>query len=98
MIRVFILLSPFAFITLVNSSSSWIFKSWFKCLFSLLIIQDFIPIILIVIFSINDSNKILYIGGIYVLTKINTYIREIFGGVGLEFNNQMLNLKSFISR
>ena len=29
MIRVFILLSPFSFITLVNSSSSWIFKSWF---------------------------------------------------------------------
>ena len=98
LIKVFVLITPFCLLTLISNSSSWIFKSWFKCFFSLLIIQDFIPIILIVIFSIDDSNKILYIGGIYVLTKINTYIREIFGGVGLEFNNQMLNLKSFISR
>ena len=98
LIKVFILFSPFAIFTLISNSTSWIFKAWSKCLFSLLIIQLFIPIILIIIFTIDDSNKILYLGGIYALTKINYYVREIFGGIGLDVSGQLANFKSFISK
>ena len=68
--EVLILFTPFAFLSLINSSSSWIFKNWFKSLFSLLLIQVFIPLVIIVILSINN-NKVLYVGGIFALVKIN---------------------------
>ena len=72
-IEVLVLFSPFAILSLINSSTSWIFRSWFKTLFSLLLIQVFIPLVIIVILSI-DNNKILYVGGIYALVKLNDYI------------------------
>lgn len=97
-LQVFLLFTPFALLSLIVSSTSWIFRSWFKCMFSLLIIQCFIPIVLIVIFSIDFSNKILFIGGIYALTKINSYVRELFGGVGIDVSNQFGNVLSFFKK
>ncbi len=97
LLQVFFLLSPFALLSLINFSTSWFFKAWSKCLFSLLIVQIFIPIIIIVIFCIDDNNKILLISGIFVLTRINDYIRDIFGGIGLNavgnFNSMVSTLK-----
>ena len=97
-LQVFLLFTPFALLSLIVSSTSWIFRSWFKCMFSLLIIQCFIPIVLIVIFSIDFSNKILFIGGIYALIKINSYVRELFGGVGIDVSNQFGNVLSFFKK
>ncbi len=98
MIQFFALTMPIALLTLINSSTSWIFKSWFKCFFSLLVLQVFIPIILIVIFSIDSSNDILFIGSIYALTKINSYIRDIFGGINVEFSNNFSNMLSMFKK
>ena len=39
-LKVFILITPFAIITLINSSTSWFFKTWFKSVLSLLLMQD----------------------------------------------------------
>ena len=39
MIKIFILLSPFAFLSLILNNTSHFFKSWYKNLFSLLFIQ-----------------------------------------------------------
>lgn len=101
MIRVFILLSPFAFITLVNSSSSWIFKSWFKNLISLLFFQSFISIILFVSFSISSNisgtiSQIIYIGSIFALSKANSYMKEIFGGISTDISTNLGSLKNYI--
>ena len=41
LIMFFIVSSPLAFLSLINYSTNWIFKAWFKSLFSLLIIQVF---------------------------------------------------------
>ena len=95
--EVLILFTPFAFLSLINSSSSWIFKNWFKSLFSLLLIQVFIPLVIIVILSINN-NKVLYVGGIYALVKINDYIKEIFGGVSLNINQNFSSILSFLKK
>ena len=86
MIKVFILLTPFALTSLLNLNTSWIFKSWFKILLSLLLLQILVPIILLVSFSLDfDSSdifsKITYIGCIYSLIKCNTFIRDFMGRI-----------------
>lgn len=94
LVQIFILVCPFAILSLINSSTSWIFKSWAKCLFSLLILQSFIPLIIMIIFSINSTNKILLVAGIYALIHINSYIREMIGGLNVNFSS---NVSSIIS-
>ena len=86
MIKVFILLTPFALTSLLNLNTSWIFKSWFKILLSLLLLQILVPIILIVSFSLNFNSsdifsKITYIGCIYSLIKCNTFIKDFMGRI-----------------
>ena len=96
MIKVTILLIPFAFLSLINNSSSWFFKSWLKVFLSLLFIQPFISIILLIIFSMDFSSsdifsKILCIGSLYALIKANSYIQHFIGGISTEITQ---NIKS----
>ncbi len=86
MIKLFALLSPFAFLSLVLSSTCWFFKAWIKNFFSLLFIQVIVAIVLLILFSLDFSssnllNKFIYIGGIYALIRANTFVREFIGGV-----------------
>lgn len=101
MIKVFILLSPFAFLSLINQTSSWFFKAWIKTFFSLLLIQPFISLIFLIIFSFNGLvsstfSQLMYIGAIYALTKSNQFIRELIGGISTEFNINLSSLKGLI--
>ena len=98
MIKVFILLSPFAFLTISVNSTNWFFKSWFKSFFSLLFMQFFISIILIVTLSLDFSDDIIsqfiYVGAIYALTRSNFYIRDLIGGISTNINTNLSTLKS----
>lgn len=101
MLKVFILLSPFAFLSLCLSSTSSFFKAWFKCFVSLLLVQILIAFILLIIFSIdfNSNNifsKFLLCGSIFALLKANSYIREIIGGISTDFSQGINGLKSII--
>ena len=101
MVKVFILLSPFAILTLCQNSTSWIFKTWIKSFFSLLFVQIFISIILLLTFSINISNndifsKLMYIGCIYALTRANIFVKELFGGISTNITNNISNIRSFL--
>lgn len=91
MIKIFILLSPFAFLSLTNNSTNWFFKSWARNLFSLLFIQDVVSLILLILFSIDYSSnlftKFIYIGGIYSLIKANSLVREFIGGISTDFSH-----------
>ena len=89
LLKVFILITPFALLTLINRSTSWFFRTWLRTMLSLLLLQSFVSIILIIIFSLNfNSNdlfsKFLYIGGIYSLSKANSYIKELIGGISTD--------------
>ena len=84
-IQVFVLTTPLAMHSLINSSSYWIFKSWSKAFFSLLLLQSFVSLILIIMLSLDTSNKLLLIGSIYALIRANSFIREIIGGVSIGF-------------
>ena len=91
MVKIFVLLSPFAILSLVLESSSWFFKLWYKNLFSLLFIQIIVSLVLLILFSINyDSNdlmiKFIYIGGINALIKANSFVREFMIGSGISTN------------
>ena len=101
MVKVFVLISPFAFLTLTNYSTSWFFRSWLKNFIGILLLQSLVAFILLIIFSIdyNSSNllsKFMYIGGIYALTRANVFIKELIGGISIDVSNAFSNIKSFI--
>ena len=100
LIKVFVLLTPFAFLSNCLSSTSWFFKSWFKNLFSLLFIQIIISIILLLLFSIDYSSnlfsKFVYIGGLYALIKSNSFVRDFIGGVSTTFSQNVNNFSKFL--
>lgn len=86
MVKVFVLLSPFAFLSLTLNSTNWFFKAWLKNLFSLLFIQIIVSFVLLILFSLDFSatnlfNKFIYVGGIYALIRANSFVREFIGGV-----------------
>ena len=88
MILVFILISPFAFLSLITNSSSWIFKTWIKSFISLLHYQLIIGLLLIISLTFtNIANSLLvsifYVGIIQAFQKSGYFIREIFGGISL---------------
>ena len=100
MLKVFILICPFAILSLINKNSIWIFKSWLRITLSLLIFQIFISIILLIIFSINFTDnlfsKLLYIGGIYALMKANQFMKEFMGGLSTNISTNLSNLRLFL--
>lgn len=82
-LKVFILLSPLAILFTSLDSTFGFFKAWIKSLISLLFIELFSSLILIVMFSIQYSptdifSKILFVGSIFALTRVNSFIRDIF--------------------
>lgn len=97
MIKVFIIITPFAFLSLSQNSTSWFFKTWIKNFFSLLFIQIIVAIVLLILFSMNYSSdnllaKFLYIGGIYALIRANSFVREFIGGISTDIQTNVGNL------
>lgn len=98
MIKVFVLLSPLAFLSLTLNNTSHFFRAWSRNLFSLLFVQIIVSIILLLLFSMDYSkesilNKFIYIGGIYALIRANSIVRELFGGISTDINSGMHSLK-----
>lgn len=100
MIKVFVLLAPFSFLSLSLDSTSWFFKSWLKNLFSLLFIQVIVSLVLLILFSLDFSssnlfNKFIYVGGIYSLIKANSFVREFLGGVSTNISQTVKSFGGF---
>ena len=100
MVKVFILLSPFAFLSLCLENTSWFFKSWLKNLFSLLFIQIIVSLVLLILFSLDFSssnlfNKFVYVEGIYSLIKANSFVREFIGGVSTNISQSVKSFAGF---
>lgn len=98
MVQVFILTSPFSFLSLISDNSNWFFKSWLRSFISLLLVQILITIILCLAFSINIDNsnmsKLLFIGIIYALTRANSYMTQIFGGISTDISSGISSIKN----
>lgn len=94
LVKVFALLSPFAILSLSLNSTNWFFKSWFKNLFSLLFIQILVSIVLLILFSMDYSSneliiKFLYVGAIYALIRVNSFVKEFVGGISTNVSHSV---------
>jgi hypothetical protein len=103
MLKVFILITPFAILTLINNSTSWFFKMYLRTIISLLLLQSLVSIILIVIFTFNFDttdvfSQLMYIGGIYALIRANSYMKELLGGISTDVSNNLSFSKKLISK
>lgn len=101
MIRVFILICPFAILSLSIDKFSWLFKAWCKIFLSLLFLQILVAFILLITFSLQyDPNDIFsqltYIGSIYALIKANSFLKEFMGGLTTDVNFGMTTIKNLI--
>lgn len=101
MIKVFVLISPFAILSLSLNTTNWFFKSWLRNLFSLLFIQVIVSLVLLILFSMNFSSsnlfcKFVYVGGIYALIKANSFVREFIGGVSTNVSQTVQNFSKFM--
>ena len=99
-IKVFILLTPFAFLSLSLENTSWFFKAWIRNYFSLFFIQIIVSLVLLILFSMDyTSNKLvvkfIYIGGIYALIRANSLVKEFIGGIS---TNLSLNVNNLIKK
>ena len=97
MIKIFILLTPFAILSLILENTSWFFKAWSRNLFSLLFIQIIVAIVLLILFSMDYSSnnlmtKFIYVGAIYALIQANSFVRDFIGGVSTTFTQNVENL------
>ena len=97
MIKVFILIAPFAFLSLSQNATAWFFKTWIKNFFFFFFIQIIVSIVLLILFSMNYSSdnllsKFLYIGGMYALIRANSFVREFIGGISTNIQSTVGNL------
>ena len=98
MIKILILLAPFAFLSLTTENTAHFFKSWYRNIFSLLFVQIIVAIVLLLLFSMDYSkanllNKFIYLGGIYALIRSNSIVRELFGGMSTIVQTGVSRLK-----
>ena len=96
MVKIFVLLTPFAILSLILDSTSWFFRAWLKNIFSLLFIQIIVAIVLLILFSMDYSSnnlmtKFIYVGAIYSLIKANSFVRDFIGGVSTTFAQNVEN-------
>lgn len=104
--KVLILLSPFAFLCLLNKSTSGFFRSWLKSFLALLLVQIVIALILLLPFAIlkenssNLFNKFLIIGSVYALLKSNQFVKEFINGTGIstDLSSGFNGLRSLIGK
>lgn len=98
MLQIFIIISPFAFLCLINNSTAWFFNSWLRSFISMLFVQVLIALILTLGFSLNlnsgtNLSKLLLIGTIYALLRANSFMQEIIGGISTDISAGISNLK-----
>lgn len=80
-----VIISPFAILTLESNISSGIFKSWIKLLFTNLIVQIIIKFVIVIPIMFKNKEDLMYkiilVGSIYIIYKINSFTKEIFAKI-----------------
>lgn len=99
LIKVWILISPFAILSLILNSTSWFFKTWIRNFMAFLLVQVFISFVLLIAFSTNYSDnilsKLIIVGCIYAFIKANQLVKDWLGGISSEISTGFSNIKSF---
>ena len=100
LIKIWILISPFAIMSLILNSTSWFFRTWFRSFLSFMFVQIFISFILLFAFSVDYSDdlfsKLMMVGCIYAFTKANNLVREWIGGISSDVSGGIAGIKSLL--
>ena len=94
LIKVLVIVSPFAILCLSTKSSEGIFKSWLKSMMSLLLLQVMIAIVMLIPYAfMKDAseslfNKVLLVGSMIALLRSNQVVKELMSGMGIDTNFQ----------
>ncbi len=95
MCKILVLLSPFAFLTLIHNQLDGFFKGWLKQFLILLLMQIFVSIVLTLgfclsIYAGNSLFKIFYLAILVIIARCNYYLKEIFSHI-YKFSKNQLN-------
>lgn len=86
-----LLISPFAIIGLCSNVTSGFSKMWFKTLFINLSMQIFIKLIILIPIVYKDTKssiyKVILLGSLYLLYKINSFVGNIFSKISERQNS-----------
>lgn len=98
MCKVFVLLAPFACISLISNHFDGFFKGWLKQFLILLCMQVFVSLILVLGFTLefymgNTLSKLIYFAIIIIIAKCHYHVKGIFSQIYNYSHNQ---LKDFI--
>lgn len=98
-IKILILMSPFAFLSLALDQSQWIFKIWLKNFIGQLCIQLFICIILLIMFSFHNTfdqtiTKLLYVASLLCLIKASSFVKDFTSGFTSDVTTGLNNIKN----
>ena len=96
MCKIFVLLAPFACISLVSNQFDGFFKGWLKQFLILLLMQIFVSIVLVLGFTLhfyagNTLSKLIYFALIFIIAKCNYNIKEILGHMYEYSHNKLKN-------
>lgn len=98
-IKLLVLISPIAFLTLCLDQSTWIFKIWLKNLISQLFTQLIICVILLIIFSLDGSQnpivtKLLYVASLVCLIKASSFVKDFSSGFTSDISSSFSSIKN----
>lgn len=86
-----LIISPFAFVSLSSNLTVGIFKTWIKTLFVTLMVQFVVKFIIFIPIMYKHTNNISYkvilVGAIYILYKVNNFTKELFTKISSDLPN-----------
>lgn len=89
-----LIISPFAFVSLASDISSEVFKTWMKLLCTNLFIQIIVKLLILIPLVYKNTNstmyKIILVGTIYLIYKVNNFTKEILFKFTSDFKNYNL--------
>lgn len=98
-IKLLVLISPIAFLTLCLDQSTWIFKIWLKNFISQLFTQLIICVILLIIFSLDGSQnpiitKLLYVASLVCLIKASSFVKDFSSGFTSDVSSSLSSIRN----
>ena len=100
-VKILVLLSPFAFLSLALDQSTWIFKIWLKNLISQLFTQLIVCLVLLIIFSFTSFanpiiTKLLYVASIICLMKVSSFVKDFSSGFTSDISSSLSSIKNLV--
>ena len=101
-IKILVLISPLVCLSICLDQTIWIFKIWLKSFISQLFVQILICVILLILFSLNNTaniliSKLLYVASIICLLRATSFVREFSSGFTSDLTTSFSNIKNLFN-